>query len=117
MAAAPPSYFETHHLAFEASTGQVLQALRRDDEDGPHAYDVYLDSSYDKGDAALLAQALRDLRLPEREAHLRATQQLRKLTATLPRKLPLRAVASYFLGMCYVEGRGTAKRCVAMIMS
>ena len=112
MASPPPrSYFEAHHLTFEARTGQILQAARRDDQEhAPHAFDLH-NQAHKKGAEALLAQALRDLQLPDHGAHRRGNAQLRKLMATLPPTMrPLRCVAAYFLGVCYAEGRGVAAR-------
>ena len=114
--ATPPSYFDAHHLTFEASTAQVLHAEKQTDGDpNTHAYDLHKDA-HERKREALLAQALRDLQRPDREAHQQGIKQLRQLTATMQSTVPLRSVASYFLGMCYLEGRGTQKRYGRVIM-
>ena len=106
-----PSYFEVHHITFQAATGQVLHATNRHTgvRDHPHAYDTH-NSTRVEEDEKVLARALADLQGCERGAHQRATRQLRKLTRKLPMTSPLRAVGCYFLGVCYEEGRGCSRR-------
>ena len=93
-----------------------MQAARHDQDDNrPHPLGVH-NEAHAQEEEARLAHVLKDLQQPEREAHKRGTRQLRALTSVLPSASPLRAVANYFLGVCYVEAHGCSKRCGGKVL-